>query len=76
MSGASSKEAQDVARAKENVGSVQAQIEELDAALQADIASLDATYHPATEPLETISLKPKRTGIQTQLVALSGCVST
>ncbi len=68
--GRASKEAQDVARAKENVGSVQAQMEELDAELQAAIASLDATYHPATEPLETISLKPKRTGIQTQLVAL------
>ena len=68
--GRSSKEAQDVARARENVGSVQGQMEELDAALQADIASLDATYHPATEPLETISLKPKRTGIQVQLVAL------
>ncbi len=68
--GRASKEAQDVARAKENVGSVQAQMEELDAELQAAIASLDATYHPATEPLETISLKPKRTGIQVQLVAL------
>jgi hypothetical protein len=68
--GRASKEAQDVSRAKENVGSVQSQVEELDAALQAEIASLDATYHPATEPLETISLKPKRTGIQVQLVAL------
>ena len=68
--GRASKEAQDVTRAKENVESVQAQIEELDAELQAAVASLEATYHPATEPLETISLKPKRTGIQTQLVAL------
>ncbi len=68
--GRASKEAQDVSRAKENVGSVQAQLEELEAELQAAIASLDATYHPATEPLETISLKPKRTGVQVQLVAL------
>ncbi|MBK5297170.1 MAG: ATP-binding protein [Vicinamibacteria bacterium] len=68
--GRASKEAQDVTRAKENVGSVQSQMEELDAALQAAIASLDATYHPATEPLETISLKPMRTGIQVKLVAL------
>ena len=68
--GRASKEAQDVTRAKENVGSVQAQMEELDAELQAEIAALEATYHPATEPLETISLKPKRTGIQVQLVAL------
>jgi hypothetical protein len=65
-----SKEAQDVSRAKENVASVQAQIEDLDASLQAEIAALEATYHPATEPLETISLKPKRTGIHVQLVAL------
>lgn len=68
--GRASKEAQDVARAKENVGSVQAQMEELDAELQAAIASLDARYHPATEPLETISLKPKRGGVTVQLVAL------
>ena len=68
--GRASKEAQDVTRAKENVGSVQAQMTELDAELQAEIAALEATYHPATEPLETISLKPKRTGIQVQLVAL------
>ncbi len=58
--GRSSKEAQDVARAKENVDSVQAQLEEMDTTLYADIAALEATYHPATEPLETISLKPKR----------------
>ncbi len=68
--GRASKEAHDVTRARENVGSVQAQIEELDAALQAEVAALEATYHPATEPLESISLKPKRTGIQVQLVAL------
>jgi phage host-nuclease inhibitor protein Gam len=68
--GKSSKEAQDVERAKENVESVQAQIEELEASLQAEVAALEATYHPATEPLETISLKPKRTGVQVQLVAL------
>ena len=68
--GRSSKETQDVERAKENVESVQAQIEELEASLQSEVAALEATYHPATEPLETISLKPKRTGVQVQLVAL------
>ncbi len=68
--GRSSKEAQDVARAKENVDSVQGQLEEMDTTLNADIAALEATYHPATEPLETISLKPKRGGVTVQLVAL------
>jgi hypothetical protein len=66
----SSKEAQDVARAKENVASVQAQLDELEASVQAEVAAIEATYHPATEPLEALSLKPKRTGVHVQLVAL------
>jgi hypothetical protein len=65
-----SKEAQDVSRAKENVASVQARIAELEATLQDEIAGLEAAYHPATEPLETISLKPKRAGVHVRLVAL------
>jgi hypothetical protein len=65
-----SKESQDVARAKENVSSVQAQLDELESNVQAEVAALDATYHPTTEPLETVSLKPRRTGIHVQLVAL------
>jgi hypothetical protein len=65
-----SKEAQDVSRAKENVESLKAQLEDLEAAVQAEVAALDATYHPASEPLETVSLKPKRTGVHVQLVAL------
>jgi hypothetical protein len=66
----SSKEAQDVTRAKENVSSVQAQLDDLEATVQAEVAAIEATYHPTTEPLETVSLKPKRTGIHVQLVAL------
>ncbi len=49
---------------------MQDQINELEASVQAEIAALDATYHPQTEPLETISLKPKRAGVQLKLVAL------
>ena len=49
---------------------MQAQLDEMDTTLNADIAALEATYHPATEPLETISLKPKRGGVTVQLVAL------
>jgi hypothetical protein len=68
--GRSSKEAQDVSRAKENVAAVQAQIDELESTVAAEIAALEATYHPDSEPLETVSLKPKRGGVQVRLVAL------
>lgn len=66
----SSKEAQDVARAKETLGALQTQLDELEAALQSEVAAIEAAYHPEDEPLETISLRPKRTGIHVQLVAL------
>ena len=49
---------------------MKAQLEELEATVQSEVAGIEATYHPATEPLEKVSLKPKRTGIHVQLVAL------
>ena len=66
----SSKEAQDVARAKETLAAVQAQLDELEATLQDEVAAIEAAYHPEDEPLETISLRPRRSGIHVQLVAL------
>jgi hypothetical protein len=69
--GRSMKESQDVSRAQENKAAVQAQLQELETNLQAEIAGIEATHDPRTEPLETIALKPKRTGIQVQLVALT-----
>jgi hypothetical protein len=68
--GRASKEAQDIARAKENVAAVKAQLDELEATVQAEVAGIEATWHPATEPLETLTLKPKRTGVHVRLVAL------
>jgi hypothetical protein len=68
--GRTMKEGEDVSRAKDNEAAVQAQIDELEASLQSDIAGLDATYNPAAEPLDKISLKPKRTAVRVQLVAL------
>jgi hypothetical protein len=72
----SSKEAQDVSRAKDNVSAVQAQIDELESTVASEVAALEATYHPETEPLETISLKPKRGAVQVRLVALTWVPST
>jgi hypothetical protein len=65
------RESQDVGRAEQNVAAAQAQLDALEVSLQSDIAGLDATYHPQTEPLDTIALKPKRTGIHVQLVGLT-----
>jgi phage host-nuclease inhibitor protein Gam len=64
------RESEDIARAQQNVAALQEQLNELEASVQADIAAIDATYHPQTEPLDTISLKPKRAGVQLKLVAL------
>jgi phage host-nuclease inhibitor protein Gam len=64
------RESQDIARAQQNVAAIQEQLSELEASVQAEIAGIDATYHPQTEPLDTVSLKPKRAGIQVKLVAL------
>ena len=64
------RESADIARAQQNVAAIQEQLNELEASVQADIAAIAATYHPQTEPLDTISLKPKRAGVQLKLVAL------
>jgi hypothetical protein len=66
----SMKESQDVARAGETVDAVQAQIQELEASLNADIAAAEAAHSSADDALETIRLKPKRGGIEVTLVAL------
>jgi hypothetical protein len=67
----SMKESSDVARAQESVSAVQSQIQELDASLQTEIAGIEASHAASNEPLTTLSIKPKRAGIQVQLVALT-----
>jgi hypothetical protein len=69
--GRSMKESGDVARAQESVSALQSQMQELDAKLQAETAEIEAAHTAHDEPLTTVSIKPKRTGIQVQLVALT-----
>ena len=69
--GRSMKETQDVSRAQENKAAVEAQLQEIEATLQSEIAGIEAAHSPLTEPLETLALKPKRTGVQVQIVALA-----
>jgi RecA/RadA recombinase len=65
------RESQDVTRAHDNKAAVEAQLREIEETLQAEVAGIEAAHSPLTEPLETLALKPKRTGVQVQLVALA-----
>jgi hypothetical protein len=60
-----------VARAGETVESLQKQIASLEAEFEAETAALAEKIDPLTEPLETLSIKPKKTDILVQLVTLA-----
>ena len=64
------REAQDVARAKANVDSVTTQRQELADALDAELQSVQQAWADDTETLDRVVVKPKRGGVQVQLVAL------
>lgn len=64
------RDAQDVARARENVEAIERQIAELEARFRAEADQLAAAVDPLTERLDVISLKPARSGIAVKLVAL------
>jgi hypothetical protein len=64
------KESLDAARAQESAESVKARMTELDLALQADIARLDAAYGPATETLQEVSVAPTPAGIAVEFFGL------
>ncbi len=65
-----SKEAQDVARATENVTALTTQLGELETAMEADLQSVSADWDLSNEPFEHVLVKPKRGGVSVQLVAL------
>ena len=67
----SMKERQDVGRAEETVESLQQQLSELNAELESAVADLQARVDPLREELETIRIKPRKTGISVQLLTLA-----
>ncbi len=69
--GRTMKQAGDVGRAKETVEAVQQQIQDLDGELQSELAASKAAADPATEKLETVSLRPKKSDITVRRVALA-----
>jgi hypothetical protein len=60
----------DVARAQANVETLTAQREALAASLEADLQQLQQDWSPDGETFERVVVKPKRGGVQPQLVAL------
>jgi hypothetical protein len=61
---------EDVARAQANVETLTAQREALTASLEADLQQLQQDWSPDGETFERVVVKPKRGGVQPQLVAL------
>ena len=69
--GRAMEEGGDVSRANETVEAVQQQLADLDVQLKAETDALAEKVDPLTEALESISIKPKKTDIQVQLVTLA-----
>jgi hypothetical protein len=65
------KESQDIGRALETVEAVQQQIQQLDEELRAETAALEERFDGASEPIETLTVKSKRSNITVRLVTLA-----
>ena len=66
--GRTMKEGQDIARAEENVKVYQQQLAELNAEVEAQAADLSSAVDPQSEVFETLTIKPKKTNINVQIV--------
>jgi hypothetical protein len=69
--GRAMKEAKDVERAGENVAALEEQLRALDAAFQAELAAVAARLDPEGGELEELALKPKKTNVGIQMLALA-----
>ena len=69
--GRTMKEAEDIKRAGETVEAMQAQLADLEQRVQAETEEVAARYDLTALKLEPVSLKPKKTQITIQLVALA-----
>jgi len=69
--GRTMKESQDIERARETLAAAQRQKAELEAQAQVEIDGLGRAMDPLAEALEPVVLKPKRTAVTVQLVALA-----
>jgi hypothetical protein len=68
--GRAAKEYGDVGRATETIGRIDQQIAELNTRFEEELAALESRADPATEALETVTIRPRKSGITVRLVAL------
>ncbi len=64
------KQSGDVGRARETVAALEAQLAELDAAIEAEVRAIEARTDPLTERLETVTLRPKKGNVTVRLLTL------
>jgi hypothetical protein len=69
VSGAS-KERADVAHAEADVEAIRSQLEALNAELDAEVSRLESEFDPATVAIETVRLKPRKSDIAVEDMAL------
>jgi len=67
----SAKESSDVHRARDNVASVEAQLNALDEQFRAEMQQIIVLHDPASEPLTTIAVKPRKSNITVRAVVLA-----
>jgi hypothetical protein len=68
--GRTMKESEDIGRAKETLAAIEEQQQQLEADLKTETAALDAANDAATEKLERVVIKPKKTNVTVKIVAL------
>ena len=68
--GRAMKESQDVARASQNVGGEREKLSAIETDLAAEVAALE-TADVSNEPLETVSVRPKRTDVTVKAAVLA-----
>lgn len=64
------REQQDIARARENVAVLAAELEQMQAEMEKDLAGLRAAVDPLTEELQSLTVAPKKTDIAVRVLAL------
>jgi hypothetical protein len=69
--GRSAEQQGDVARAKDTVEALEDQLKEMEAEFEEEMKELTARIDPLTEELDTVAIKPKKTDITVDLVALA-----
>ena len=69
--GRTMKESQDIELAKQTVAAAEQQKADLEAAIQAEVDRMSGAFDPTSETLVPFVLKPKRTDIAVQVVALA-----